>query len=83
LGLKIAQKAALCDILPPEYYSRTERVMSYLTEELVKKRHAMMFLASGDSETNAWLVTTGGHSLRLDKRYQGRTVKNQGVSEVA
>jgi hypothetical protein len=83
LGLKIAQNAPLCNIVPPEYFSRTERVVSYLTEELVQKSHAVMFLASGASETNAWLGVADGRSLRLDKRYQGQTVKDQGVSEVA
>jgi glycosyltransferase involved in cell wall biosynthesis len=51
----------------PKYYGGTERVVSYLTEELVRQRHEVTLFASGDSVTQAELVATSRRSLRLDK----------------
>jgi glycosyltransferase involved in cell wall biosynthesis len=72
LGLRIAQVAPLYESVPPKYYGGTERVVSYLTEELVRQGHEVTLFASGDSETNARLVVACRRSLRLDKRYQGQ-----------
>lgn len=52
--------------VPPRLYGGTERVVSYLTEELVATGHAVTLFASGDSKTSANLVPTVPHSLRLN-----------------
>src|SRR5213083_1550125 len=70
--MRIAQVAPLYESVPPKYYGGTERVVSYLTEELVRQGHEVTLFASGDSETNAQLVAACRRSLRLDKRYQGQ-----------
>src|SRR5881394_2953016 len=66
--MKIAQVAPLYESVPPKYYGGTERVVSYLTEELVHQGHEVTLFASGDSETAARLVAVTPRSLRLDKR---------------
>ena len=81
--MRIAQVAPLYESVLPQYYGGTERVMSYLTEELVRHGHEVVLFASGDSETNARLVAACRRSLRLDKRYQGQIARNQEISEVA
>jgi glycosyltransferase involved in cell wall biosynthesis len=53
---EIAQVAPLYESVPPKYYGGTERVVSYLTEELMRQGHEVTLFASGDSETNACLV---------------------------
>jgi glycosyltransferase involved in cell wall biosynthesis len=65
--MKIAQVAPLYESVPPKYYGGTERVVSYLTEELVRQGHDVTLFASGDSETTARLVPVAHRSLRLDK----------------
>ena len=65
--MRIAQVAPLYESVPPKYYGGTERVVSYLTEELVRQGHEVTLFASGDSETNARLVAASRRSLRLDK----------------
>ena len=77
MGPRIAQVVLLYESVPRECYSRTERVMSHLTEERLQKGHVAMFLASGDSETNARLVTACARSLRLDKRSDAQIATNQ------
>jgi glycosyltransferase involved in cell wall biosynthesis len=54
--MRIAQVAPLCESVPPRLYGGTERVVSYLTEELVRLGHEVTLFASGDSETSARLV---------------------------
>src|SRR5690349_24525134 len=71
-GLKIAQVAPLYESVPPKYYGGTERVVSYLTEELVRQGHDVTLFASGDSETNAHLVAACRRSLRLNKHCQNQ-----------
>jgi glycosyltransferase involved in cell wall biosynthesis len=66
--MKIAQVAPLFESVPPKYYGGTERVVSYLTEELVRQGHHVTLFASGDSVTQAQLVPSCPHSLRLDKQ---------------
>lgn len=63
--MKIAQVAPLHESVPPHYYGGTERVVSYLTEELVKQGHDVTLFASGDSRTKATLRPTVSQSLRL------------------
>ena len=66
--MKIAQVAPLYESVPPKLYGGTERVVSYLTEELVRQGHQVTLFASGDSVTQARLVAACAHSLRLDKQ---------------
>jgi glycosyltransferase involved in cell wall biosynthesis len=68
--MRIAQVAPLYESVPPKYYGGTERVVSYLTEELVRQGHEVTLFASGDSETKARLVAACPQSLRLAKRCQ-------------
>jgi glycosyltransferase involved in cell wall biosynthesis len=65
--MKIAQVAPLYESVPPHGYGGTERVVSYLTEELVREGHDVTLFASGDSKTAARLVPCAPRSLRLGK----------------
>jgi glycosyltransferase involved in cell wall biosynthesis len=65
-ALRIAQVAPLYESVPPKGYGGTERVVSYLTEELVGQGHDVTLFASGDSMTRARLVPCSRRSLRLD-----------------
>jgi glycosyltransferase involved in cell wall biosynthesis len=65
--MKIAQIAPLYESVPPRLYGGTERVVSYLTEELVRQGHDVTLFASGDSVTRARLVPACPRSLRLDE----------------
>ena len=65
--MKIAQVAPLFESVPPHGYGGTERVVSYLTEELVRQGHQVTLFASGDSVTQARLVEACARSLRLDQ----------------
>ena len=65
--MKIAQIAPLAESVPPRLYGGTERVVSYLTEELVRLGHDVTLFASGDSQTAARLVACAPRALRLDK----------------
>ena len=65
--MRIAQVAPLYESVPPKYYGGTERVVSYLTEELVRQGHEVTLFASGDSVTKARLISACQRSLRLDK----------------
>jgi glycosyltransferase involved in cell wall biosynthesis len=66
--LKIAQVAPLIESVPPKLYGGTERVVAYLTEELVRMGHDVTLFASGDSTTSAKLVPCSERALRLDPR---------------
>lgn len=66
--MKIAQIAPLYESVPPKFYGGTERVVSYLTEELVRLGHDVTLFASGDSVTSANLVKCSERSLRLDPK---------------
>ncbi|HLH77251.1 MAG TPA: glycosyltransferase family 4 protein [Candidatus Binataceae bacterium] len=63
--LRIAQVAPLYESVPPKLYGGTERVISYLTEELVRRGHEVTLCASGDSLTSARLVPGFEQALRL------------------
>ena len=56
----------MAESVPPKLYGGTERVVSYLTEELVRQGHVVTLFASGDSITSAELVGVVPRSLRLD-----------------
>jgi glycosyltransferase involved in cell wall biosynthesis len=64
--MKIAQVAPLHESVPPKLYGGTERVVSYITEELVKLGHEITLYASGDSQTSARLRSVCERALRLD-----------------
>ncbi len=68
--MRIAQVAPLVERVPPEMYGGTERVVFYLTEELVKRGHDVTLFASGDSITTAKLVPVHEKALRLDSRVE-------------
>jgi glycosyltransferase involved in cell wall biosynthesis len=65
--MRIAQIAPLSESVPPKLYGGTERVVSWLTEELVRQGHDVTLFASGDSVTSARLVSPCANSLRTDK----------------
>src|SRR5205085_7659564 len=64
--MRIAQVSPLYESVPPSLYGGTERVVSYLTEELVRLGHEVTLFASGDSVTSAELVSCVPTALRLD-----------------
>jgi glycosyltransferase involved in cell wall biosynthesis len=64
--MKIAQVAPLAESCPPKLYGGTERIVSYLTEELVRLGHDVTLFASGDSITASKLVPCSKTALRLD-----------------
>jgi glycosyltransferase involved in cell wall biosynthesis len=64
--MRIAQIAPLTEAIPPKLYGGTERVVSWLTEELVNLGHDVTLFASGDSETSAKLEAIWPRALRLD-----------------
>ncbi len=65
--MKIAQIAPLAESVPPRMYGGTERIVSYLTEELVNLGHEVTLFASGDSITSANLVSCAAKASRLDE----------------
>ena len=64
--MRIAQIAPLTEAVPPKLYGGTERVIHWLTEELVALGHDVTLFASGDSCTSATLVPVWPRALRLD-----------------
>ena len=64
--MRIAQVAPLAESVPPRLYGGTERVVSVLTEELVRLGHDVTPYASGDSQTSARLISPWPRALRLD-----------------
>ncbi|MFQ5353156.1 MAG: glycosyltransferase, partial [Candidatus Binatia bacterium] len=64
--MRIAQVAPLFESVPPRFYGGTERVVSYLTEELVRQGHEVTLFSSGDSVTSAHHEAISPHALRLD-----------------
>lgn len=64
--MRIAQVSPLFESVPPRLYGGTERVVSFLTEELVRQGEEVTLFASGDSITSARLVSCSPNSLRLD-----------------
>lgn len=65
--MRIAQVAPLWESVPPKLYGGTERIVSYVTEELVAMGHDVTLFASGDSETSARLEAICPQALRLNK----------------
>ena len=67
--MRIAQVAPLFESVPPRRYGGTERVVSYLTEELVRQGHRVTLFATGDSHTSAELVPVIDRPLRGDPHW--------------
>jgi glycosyltransferase involved in cell wall biosynthesis len=65
--MRIAQVAPLAESVPPKLYGGTERVVSWLTEELIDLGHEVTLFASGDSVTRARLVSAVPRALRLSR----------------
>src|SRR5262250_6625 len=66
LCMQIAQIAPLTEAIPPKLYGGTERVISWLADELVALGHDVVLFASGDSQTSANLEPCWPRALRLD-----------------
>jgi hypothetical protein len=64
--MQIAQIAPLTEAIPPKLYGGTERVISWLADELVGLGHDVVLFASGDSQTSAKLEACWQKALRLD-----------------
>ncbi len=64
--MRIAQIAPLAESCPPKFYGGTERIVSYLTEQLVEQGHEVTLFASGNSRTSAELVSCCDVALRLN-----------------
>ncbi|HEY7547980.1 MAG TPA: glycosyltransferase family 4 protein [Hyphomicrobiaceae bacterium] len=64
--MRIAQIAPMIESVPPRLYGGTERIASYLCEELVAQGHDVTLFASGDSSTKAKLIPCCEQALRLD-----------------
>src|SRR5881409_2370256 len=62
--MRIAQVAPLVESVPPKHYGGTERIISYLTEELVRCGHDVTLFGSGDSVTGARLIAPIRRSIR-------------------
>ncbi len=65
--MKIAQVSPLVESVPPRRYGGTERIVHYLTEELVRRGHEVTLFASGDSVTSAELRAVWPHALRASR----------------
>src|ERR1700685_839572 len=81
--VKIAQIAPLVESVPPRLYGGTERVVSWLTEELVAQGHDVTLFASGDSRTKAKLAPVVPRALRLDGIHNSLTYNIIMLDQVA
>lgn len=79
--MRIAQVAPLAESCPPKLYGGTERVVHFLTEELVRLGHDVTLFASGDSQTAARLVSCVPQALRLADRAMDLTAYHIGMIE--
>jgi hypothetical protein len=68
--MRIAQIAPLMESVPPRLYGGTERVVSHLSEELVRQGHDVTLFASGDSVTSARLIAGAAQAIRLNSAVQ-------------
>jgi glycosyltransferase involved in cell wall biosynthesis len=64
--MRIAQVAPLSESVPPKWYGGTERIVAFLSDELVRKGHDVTLFASGDSRTSAKLISSCPKALRLN-----------------
>ena len=80
--MRIAQVAPLIESVPPKHYGGTERIVSYLTEELIRAGHEVTLFGSGDSVTGARLIAPIRRSIRKNEQCKDpkslkKTVKNR------
>lgn len=80
--MRIAQVSPLFESVPPKTYGGTERIVSYLTEELVRQGHEVTLFASGDSETSARLVSPWCCALRLQEDCEDQLVHHFKMMEM-
>src|SRR5687768_10045711 len=66
--MRIAQISPLIEPVPPKTYGGTERIVSFITEELVKRGHEVTLFASGDSQTKARLIAISPRNLREERQ---------------
>jgi len=64
--MKIAQVSPLAEPVPPIGYGGTERIVAYLSDELIRRGHEVTLFASGDSQTKGRLIAGAERALRLD-----------------
>jgi glycosyltransferase involved in cell wall biosynthesis len=82
-SLRIAQVAPLYESVPPQFYGGTERVVAYLTEELVRRGHEVTLFASGDSTAKAKIQSTYPAALRAaGLPHMGASLQMPALSEV-
>ena len=62
--MRIAQVAPLAESVPPSLYGGTERVIHWLTEELIEQGHEVTLFGTGDSQTSAKLIPVWPRALR-------------------
>ncbi len=79
--MRIAQVSPLHESVPPKLYGGTERVVSFLTEELVGLGHDVTLFASGDSQTSGKLIPIGERALRLDPQIHDTTAPHMLLME--
>jgi glycosyltransferase involved in cell wall biosynthesis len=79
--MRIAQVSPLYEAVPPRLYGGTERVVSFLTEELVAMGHDVTLFASGDSRTAARLEPMCDEALRLDPNIRDRMAPHMKMME--
>lgn len=79
--MRIAQVSPLHEAIPPKFYGGTERVVSWLTEELVALGHEVTLFASGDSITSARLEPMCAKALRLDGQVRDPIAPHLGMLE--
>jgi glycosyltransferase involved in cell wall biosynthesis len=65
--MRIAQIAPLAESVPPKLYGGTERVVAWLTDELIDLGHEVTLFASGDSKSRAELIDVWPRALRLGR----------------
>lgn len=70
--MRIAQISPLFESVPPKLYGGTERVVSWLTEALVRQGHDVTLFATADSRTSARLIPVSRRALRLDPDCQDK-----------
>jgi glycosyltransferase involved in cell wall biosynthesis len=80
-NMRIAQVAPLAESVPPEGYGGTERVVSYLTEELVRLGHEVTLFATADSETSASLEPMSPRGARSDAALDARLFETRMLAE--
>ncbi len=79
--MRVAQIAPLAESCPPKLYGGTERIVHFLTEELVRQGHDVTLFASGDSKTDANLVSCAPRALRLVDGAQNLVPHHLGMIE--